>query len=1262
MNSKLFIKQLALASCALLAVTLTARAQLLSGSDTGSTAPTPGFYDISQLLTTGDTVVLPDGSGLNDFYDNTSGGTGYVGSSFTTGPNSTGYTMTSFAFKFGGGNGGTGGVPNGYAGGNDVTLAGGWIITIYKLSGTGNTNATPVATNTVGTLTGAGNTGHDWIQVTGITNVSLSGNSTYAWTIFQPSGYDDLAYATGTPFTGGAICRIPPAGGLVTFFSTDADSATFDIGLEQNSPVLGGTDFGATAPPVGIHDIAQLLTTGDTTALPDSANLNDFYDNTTATGNGGGGYVGSSFTTGANVGGYVMNGLVLKFGGGGGSGSPGYSGGNDATLTPGWIITIYQLSGTGNTNATPISTNTVGTLAGTSNTGGDWIQLTGFDLPLAGNTTYAWTIFQPSGYDDLGYATGTPYSGGAICRIPPGGGAVKYFPADADSATFAVNVSLTGYPAVGIISATPNPIYALSPLTLTNSVNSPGPYTNQWQTNTDFSGALGGTWVNVPGANGLSLTTIPPNLGAYIIDFQFIASNAVGSVTSAVAAVTVNPASAPIINTDITPTQITTYVGGSASFNATFTGTLPLTNDWQGATNGSMTYVDLTGQTNATLNLTNVQLTSAGTYQLLEKNSQGNTPSSAATLTVLADPPAPTSSQKEAFQIYSEAPYAYWRLNETANPSSGSVEAYDYSGHGFYATYGIACTDDNPGPGSSTYPGFPGFASTELSAGTTPGTGGNLSVPPLNLNTNTVTFVAWIYPNGNQNGAAGLLFDRNGGDAAGFGFGSPISSGTMPQLGYTWNQNAGATYGWASGLVPPANQWSFVAYVITPTNATAYLGLSATTNLLLAVNPITHNNEAFTNASELGGDPQSLNRTFYGYITEAALWNVSLNENQVLSLFLTGLGSSGIAPVPPSVLPNKNAFTGSTVQYSGTATGSPTITYQWKSAVHGSGVFTNVPNSGDYSGANTGTLTISSLKTNDARDYEVVAANSIGTNTSGVGTLTVTVVPPGGQWAVNFQVTNDTISFATSTSGGGQYTGNGVLGSGNYWNTFVNTAGAFGNGTFNTATDFRDDGVTHSGIFASVNGSDDSTLGSTPPSTNISALIQQFVYGTTTLTFTGVPDGIYNLVIYGIDGAFANGGDILTVNATNGTQMATTSFLQTLFFEQNDNATLFTNVEVDGGTLVVNVAGNTAADQAGTYYNASFNGAQLQLISYDTSITNIQLSQVYSAANKTITLTWPEGVLQTTTNLTSAWTDIVSTSPITVSATNKAQFFRLKVE
>jgi hypothetical protein len=1220
-----------------------AGASQLGGSDLGATAPTPGFYDISQLLTTGDTIALQDGS-LNYFYDNTSGGAGYVGSSFTTGANSSGYVMNSLALKFGGGQ------PVGYAGGADTSLNPGWIITIYKLSGTGNTTATPVYTNTVGALSGTANSGADWIQITGF-NLPLQGNAVYAWTILS-SGYDDLAYSTGTPYSGGAICRIPPGGGTVTYFPSDADSATFNVGLSQVSPVLGGTDFGSTVPSVGANDVAQLLTTGDTTALTDSGSINRFYDNTANSA----GYVGSSFTTGGNAGGYVMNGLVLKFGGG----QPvGYAGGVDTTLNPGWIITIYQLSGAGNTTATPIATNTVGTLAGSGNTGGDWIQLTGFDLPLLGSTTYAWTILS-SGYDDLGYATGTPYSGGAICQIPPGGGTVSYYPADAVSATFAVNLSLRGFPAVGIISAGPNPAYALSPVTLSDTASGPGPITYKWQTNTDLTGGLGGTWVDVGGATATNLVVVPPNSGSsYTIDYQFIASNPAGSVTSAPVALVVNPASAPIITTDIAPTQVTTYVGGSASFSAYFTGTLPLTNDWQANTTGS--YVDLSGQTNSTINLTNVQLSAAGTYRLLEKNSQGSTPSSAATLTVLSDPAGPTSSEPEAFQIHNDGPYAYWRLNETADPSASIVQAYDYSGHGYFATYGSAATDGNAGPQS---PAFPGFSSGELAAGTVANTAGSfLTVPPLNLNTNTVTFAAWIYPIGTQEPSAGLLFDRNGGDAAGFGFNTV---GGVTQLGYTWNQNAGSTYGWASGLIPPANQWSFVAYVITPTNATVYLGLSASNNLLVAVNRGANQNEAFSNSCDLGSDPQGASRNFYGSIAEAAVWNRSLSGNEVATLYATGLGFSGIAPAPPATLPSETVFQGTQVQYVGTAVGIPSVSYQWKASPSQSvtgnpDVFTNVPNSGDYSGANTAILTINNVSTNDALDYEVVAANSIATNTSGIGTLTVTPVPAGGQWTMNFQLTNDTLSFATSTSGGGRYTGNGVLGSGTYWNTFVNTAGAFGAGPFNTATDFRDDGVTHSGIFATVNGSDDSTLGSTPASSDISALLQQFVYGATALTFTGVPDGIYNLVIYSCDGAFNNGGSILTVNAANGVQGPIyTAYTPSTYFSQGGNTELFTNVQVSGGTLLVNIGVNSSADNPGNHYDATFNGAQLQLVSYSTSISGISLGSVYS--NGSLTLTWTEGALQTATNITGPWTDIVDPSPITVSTTNQSQFFRLKIK
>jgi hypothetical protein len=214
--------RLAVAGCMFLFTTGISQAQL-GGSDLGATAPVPSPYDISQLLTTGDTIQLQD-SALNYYYDNTSGGAGYVGTSFTTGGNAAGYEMTSLAVKFGGG----GSV--GYAGGNDTgTASGGWVITLYQLTGAGNTTATAISTNTVGTVPGS-NSGADWILMTGFTN-NLSPNSTYAWTIFQPGGYDDLAYATGTPYGSGAICQILPGGGAVTYYPADHDSATFNVGL-----------------------------------------------------------------------------------------------------------------------------------------------------------------------------------------------------------------------------------------------------------------------------------------------------------------------------------------------------------------------------------------------------------------------------------------------------------------------------------------------------------------------------------------------------------------------------------------------------------------------------------------------------------------------------------------------------------------------------------------------------------------------------------------------------------------------------------------------------------------------------------------------------------------------------------------------------------------------------------------------------------------------------------------------------------------------
>jgi len=130
-------------------------------------------------------------------------------------------------------------------------------------------------------------------------------------------------------------------------------------------------------------------------------------------------------------------------------------------------------------------------------------------------------------------------------------------------------------------------------------------------------------------------------------------------------------------------------------------------------------------------------------------------------------------------------------------------------------------------------------------------------VPPLNLNSRTVTFTMWIYPGADGIGAStGLLMNRNGSDAAGLGFGSNLRTngqGTvMAELGYAWSTNSAAASGWHSGLYPVAGVWNFVALVITNNSTTMYLYYcssdenGATTNLLKAVlNNVTNTSEAF---------------------------------------------------------------------------------------------------------------------------------------------------------------------------------------------------------------------------------------------------------------------------------------------------------------------------------------------------------------------------------------------------------------------------------
>ena len=254
-----------------------------------------------------------------------------------------------------------------------------------------------------------------------------------------------------------------------------------------------------------------------------------------------------------------------------------------------------------------------------------------------------------------------------------------------------------------------SPVYSGVPVTVAEAATGDAVNTAlyyQWLTD----GGSGGALTNMPNATNSTVTVTPASMGAssYNIQFQVIVTNFMGSVTSSVSTLTVNPG-APVVNHDTSPSgNVYAYANGSVTFTANFNGSQPLTNQW--ATTSSY---PLTGATNTTLNLTNLQLSvDDGTYQLLVTNALGNNASSAATLTVLADPAAPDASTAYPYDVFTNGPVAYWRFNETIDSTTGnSVQAYDYSGHNFNATYGNNAYDLQSGPSPSSYPACPGFES-----------------------------------------------------------------------------------------------------------------------------------------------------------------------------------------------------------------------------------------------------------------------------------------------------------------------------------------------------------------------------------------------------------------------------------------------------------------------------------------------------------------------------------------------------------------------
>jgi len=353
------------------------------------------------------------------------------------------------------------------------------------------------------------------------------------------------------------------------------------------------------------------------------------------------------------------------------------------------------------------------------------------------------------------------------------------------------------------------------------------------------------------------------------------------------------------------PDSLELYEGLSVTYSATAEGSPPLSYQWQ--KNGA----SLSGQTTNTLTFASLVSANTGSYDLVVTNAGGAVTSSVVTLTVLT----PTTAYQSL--IVADSPLYYWRLNET----NGTI-AYDSIG-GLNGTYGATTTLGQPGVSDPPFVGFPSnnFAVAMDNSDSTAGEG-YVTAPALNLNTNTVTIIAWVYPLGNVSTYDGIVFTRTGTDVAGLMYAAlPTRLNT---IGYTWNQGSSQTYDYSSGLVTPPNQWSFVALSIAPSQTIIYVG-NTNNGLLSATNVLANNAEAWSGTTMLGADSVSLpTRIFNGDLDEVAVFDYTLSPAQIAQLYSAAATSPSVTlsiqSSPPNVI---------LTWPSGTLLQSPTVTGPW---------------------------------------------------------------------------------------------------------------------------------------------------------------------------------------------------------------------------------------------------------------------------------------------------------------------------------------------
>jgi hypothetical protein len=263
-------------------------------------------------------------------------------------------------------------------------------------------------------------------------------------------------------------------------------------------------------------------------------------------------------------------------------------------------------------------------------TAANWYQLILSGDGSVGNTNFP-AIGNPATSDLSGYITGV----GIVCI--KSGLATHNFD----------NFSIAGF-----VPVTTLPVINAAPASQTNNSGTTAAFTVSATTNGSVAG-LSYQWLARPTGNG-SFTSLS-NGGQYSgttsyslsvsnvrstnnQDFIVIVSDGAGSVTSAPPATLTVLGLPPTLTTNTTIAPNTVYVGNNnlVQLTASFTGSAPLYLHWQTSSNSTGSgAVNISGATNSTLTLSNLQVSNSGYYSLQASNSLSVSNSAWVQLTVL---------------------------------------------------------------------------------------------------------------------------------------------------------------------------------------------------------------------------------------------------------------------------------------------------------------------------------------------------------------------------------------------------------------------------------------------------------------------------------------------------------------------------------------------------------------------------------------------------------------------------------------------------